>query len=56
MVMDGEVLNCSVMYHWTDNTIEILPGLSSGTTFSLNDLSIFLSSGPLPVAVRVESP
>jgi preprotein translocase subunit SecD len=56
MVMDGEVLNCSLMYHWTDNTIEILPGLSSGTTFSLSDLSVFLTSGPLPVPLSVESP
>ena len=34
MVMDSYVLNCSVMYHQAGNSIEILPGLSSGTGIS----------------------
>ncbi len=54
MVMDGQVLNCSVMYHQSGNTIEILPGLSSGTGISLADLAIFLESGPLPVPLEAE--
>jgi preprotein translocase subunit SecD len=54
MVMDGQVLNCSVMYHQSGNTIEILPGLSSGTGISLADLAIFLKSGPLPMPLEAE--
>ncbi len=56
MVMDKQVLNCSLMYHWTGTSIEILPGLSSGTIFSLADLSVFLASGPLPMPLEVETP
>jgi preprotein translocase subunit SecD len=54
MVMDEQVLNCSMMYHWLGNTVEILPGLSSGTVISLADLGIFLNSGPLPILLQVE--
>jgi preprotein translocase subunit SecD len=54
MVVDGQVLNCSVMYHQAGNTIEILPGLSSGTFLSLADLAIFLESGPLPEPLQAE--
>lgn len=54
MVMDGQVLNCSVMYHYAGNSIEILPGLSSGVGISLADLAIFLESGPLPVPLEAE--
>ena len=54
MVVDGQVLNCSVMYHQAGNTMEILPGLSSGTFLSLADLAIFLESGPLPEPLQAE--
>ncbi|MEW5959956.1 MAG: hypothetical protein AB1801_19725 [Chloroflexota bacterium] len=54
MVLDGQVLNCSLMYHLSGNILEILPGLSSGTAMSLSDLAIFLASGPLPVPFDVE--
>lgn len=54
MVMDGQVLNCSVMYHFAGQTMEILPGLSSGGGISLADLAIFLESGPLPVPLEAE--
>ena len=54
MVMDGQVLNCSVMYQQSGHTIEILPGLSSGTGISLADLAVFLESGPLPVPLDAE--
>lgn len=53
MVMDERVINCSVMYHWSGNTIEILPGLSSGAAISLADLGIFLDSGPLPMPFNI---
>lgn len=56
MVMDRQVLNCSQMYHWLDNRLMILPGLSSGAVFSLSDLAIFLASGPLPAPLKVELP
>jgi preprotein translocase subunit SecD len=54
MVMDKQVINCSVMYHWNSNTLDILPNLSSGTMISLTDLAVFLDSGPLPVPLKVE--
>jgi preprotein translocase subunit SecD len=54
MVMDGQVLNCSLMYHQSGNTVEILPGLSSGTILSLADLAIFIDSGPLPTPLKAE--
>jgi len=54
MVVDKHVLNCSGMYHWSDNTLDILPNLGSGTVISLADLAVFLESGPLPVPLRVE--
>ena len=54
MVMDGQVLNCSLMYHQSGNTVEILPGLSSGTILSLADLAIFIDSGPLPIPLKAE--
>ncbi|HEX9926694.1 MAG TPA: hypothetical protein VGD99_28870 [Anaerolineae bacterium] len=54
MVMDQQVINCSKMYHWSAaDTVDILPGLSSGADISLADLSIFLDSGPLPMPLKV---
>ncbi|MBN1221557.1 MAG: hypothetical protein JXM69_21730 [Anaerolineae bacterium] len=55
MVMDRRVINCSNMYHWADNTLDILPNFSGGTVVSLADLAIFLDSGPLPVPLEVEN-
>jgi preprotein translocase subunit SecD len=54
MVMDKEVINCSGMYHWSNNTLDILPNLGSGTVISLADLAIFLESGPLPIPLKVD--
>lgn len=53
MVMDGQVINCSTMYHQEDQTLEILPELSSGTAVSMTDLAVFLHSGPLPTRLKV---
>ncbi len=53
MVIDEQVINCSMMYHWSGHTIEILPGLSSGTAISLADLAVFLDSGLLPIPLKV---
>ena len=54
MVMDKQVINCSIMYHWNQNMIDILPNLSSGAVISLADLAVFLDSGPLPVPLKAE--
>jgi preprotein translocase subunit SecD len=53
MVMDEQVINCSMMHHWSGNTVEILPSLSSGVAISLADLAVFLDSGPLPMPLKV---
>jgi len=53
LAIDGEVINCSTMYHWSGTMIKILPDLGSGAGISLADLAILLDSGPLPVPLRV---
>lgn len=53
LVIDKQVVNCSTMYHWSGNTVEILPNLSGGSDISLADLAIFLNSGPLPMSLKV---
>ncbi|MBI1881865.1 MAG: hypothetical protein HYR94_27135 [Chloroflexi bacterium] len=53
MVLDGQVINCSGMYHQTNDTIEILPELSSGSAINMTDLAIFLYSGPLSTRLKV---
>ena len=53
LAIDGEVINCSTMYHWSGTMIKILPDLGSGAGISLADLAIFLESGPLPTPLRV---
>jgi hypothetical protein len=56
MVLDKHVINCSGMYHWgADNTLDILPNLASGAAVSLNDLVIFLESGPLPAPLKIQA-
>lgn len=55
IVMDQEVISCSAMYYWDEaGLLEILPNLSSGSVVSLADLAIFLDSGPLPLALKVQ--
>jgi preprotein translocase subunit SecD len=53
MVLDERVINCSRMYHFTGEGLEILPDLGSGTQVSLADLAVFLEGGPLPLALDV---
>jgi|GEM_PF-1094337 len=53
LAIDKQVINCSKMYHWSDDTLDILPNLSDGTGLSLADLAIFLNSGPLPMSLEV---
>ena len=54
IVIDQQVINCSSMYHLTDDTLDILPSLGSGAMVSLNDLAVFVKSGPLPIPLSVE--
>lgn len=53
LAIDKQVINCSTMYHWTGDTLDILPNLSDGTGLSLADLAVFLNSGPLPMSLEV---
>lgn len=54
IVIDQEVIGCSKMYHWSENNLEILPNLSSGSIISLADLALFLETGPLPLVLEVQ--
>lgn len=54
MVVDQQVINCSSMYHWADQTLDILPSLGSGAVVSLSDLAVFIESGPLPASFNIE--
>ena len=54
LAIDEQILNCSTMYHWSENTLEIIPNLSSGTGLGLADMAIFLNSGPLPMALELK--
>jgi hypothetical protein len=53
MVLDVQVINCSLMYHQTGEAIEILPELSSSSGINMDDLAVFLYSGPLKTRLRV---
>ena len=53
LAIDKQVINCSKMYHWSDDTLDILPSLSNGSDLSLADLAVFLNSGPLPMSLEV---
>ena len=53
LAVDKQIINCSKMYHLSDNTLDILPSLSGETDIKLSDLAIFLKSGPLPVSLEV---
>lgn len=53
MVLDERVINCSRMYHFTGEGLEILPDLGSGTQVSLADLAVFLEGGPLPLDLEM---
>lgn len=53
MVLDEQVINCSMMYHQTANNLEILPELSSSNAVSMSDLTVFLYSGPLSTRLKV---
>lgn len=54
LTIDKQILNCSTMYHWSGNRLEILPNLSSGIGLGLADMAIFLNSGPLPVLLKAK--
>lgn len=52
MVLDEQVISCSAMYHQTDQDLEILPELSN-EAMNMDDLAIFLHSGPLSTRLKV---
>ncbi len=52
LVIDNEVASCSKMYHLLANTLEILPNVSS-PDFSMDDLVVLLTSGPLPTSFEI---
>lgn len=53
MVLDEQVISCSAMYHQAGQNLEILPELSNGQAMNMDDLAIFLHSGPLSTRLRV---
>jgi hypothetical protein len=54
MVMDGELLNCSSMYYWSKNSLEIVPNLSGDSSVTMSNLALFIKSGALPLSLRLE--
>lgn len=53
MVLDEQVISCSAMYHQTGQNLEILPELSNRQAMNMDDLAIFLYSGPLSTRLKV---
>jgi len=53
LVLDNTVTNCSNMYRWAENALQILPNLGDNAGISLQDLAVFLRSGPLPAPFEV---
>lgn len=53
MVLDAQVVNCSSMYQQTEGGLEILPELSSDGPINMDDLEVFLYSGPLSTRLKV---
>jgi hypothetical protein len=54
MVMDGELLNCSSMYYWSKNTLEIVPNLSGDSNVTMSNLALFIKSGALPLPLQLK--
>lgn len=52
MVLDEQVISCSAMYHQTGQDLEILPELSN-EAMNMDDLAVFLYSGPLSTRLKV---
>jgi hypothetical protein len=53
LVIDKQVVNCSKMYYWSGQTLDILPNIGGSADLSLADLGVFLKSGPLPLSLDV---
>lgn len=53
MVLDAQVINCSTMYQQSETSLEILPELSSEGPINMDDLEVFLYSGPLSTRLKV---
>lgn len=53
MVLDEHVVNCSSMYQQSEANLEILPELSSDGPINMDDLEVFLYSGPLSTRLKV---
>lgn len=53
MVLDEQVINCSLLYHQNGDTLEILPELGSDAGINMDDLAVFLYSGPLSTRLRI---
>jgi preprotein translocase subunit SecD len=53
LVIDREMINCSKIYYWSGQSLDILPNIGGATPLTLADLAIFLNSGPLPAPLEV---
>jgi len=53
LVIDRHMVNCSKIYYWSGQTLDILPNIGGNIPLTLADLAIFLDSGPLPVPLEV---
>lgn len=53
MVMDKVVVNCSSMYYWSGDSLEIVPNLRSNLPLSMDALLTFVHSGALPLSLEI---
>lgn len=53
MAVDKKVVNCSSMYHWTSQELEIIPNLMSGTNPTMAEVINFAQNGALPMALEI---
>lgn len=53
MVMDNVVVNCSSMYYWSGDSLEIVPNLRSNHPLSMQALLTFVHSGALPLSLEI---
>ncbi|MDM8526576.1 hypothetical protein QUF58_00075 [Anaerolineales bacterium HSG24] len=53
VAMDGQISNCSSMYHLNADKLMIVPNISGGSALTMAELMTFINSGALPTAFEI---